>query len=412
MLEFFSNQKDVVMNSHNRLKKNFLLLAVLISIAKINGMACDTKKAVVIKPFIDLMYTPKGGRNMLLTQFLFNELITITGETKQDSNGNQWLRIESHEQTKYAHSTHDWKKYRGFIRSSDVIIFSENLIPNAVIKKLWAPIYQSADSTAKPCMELPLGAHVMVSDAVPSENGMIGTVLPDENGLKEYFIHQEDVYFLDSIIREDYHQLCYIIGQHALAFEGMPYTLGGRSPISSDKNRISSVDCSGLVNLAYRACGLLVPRKAHAQFLVSQKVTCAKDLQPGDLIFFGSTVNGSMYMNHVVLYLGDGMAIEANGKGLNRRVRIILLERLCRLPLEAIYNGCLCTEGVRRGNNIFLGTFRNSLQYLREATCTMFKGDSFFLREAGRDAAAEEDEYKRGLTRKFARPINLRISKL
>ncbi len=87
----------------------------------------------------------------------------------------------------------------------------------------------------------------------------------------------------------------------ALSFLGVPYVWGGASR--------SGVDCSGLVMLAYEAAGIYLPHYSGAQFADTVRVPLW-DLQPGDLLFYG--YNGD---EHVAMYLGHGMMIEAPSTG-------------------------------------------------------------------------------------------------
>ncbi|PJA12110.1 MAG: hypothetical protein COX65_09060 [Elusimicrobia bacterium CG_4_10_14_0_2_um_filter_56_8] len=87
----------------------------------------------------------------------------------------------------------------------------------------------------------------------------------------------------------------------ARLFLGDKYYWGGRSAWG--------IDCSGLVNLAYRAWGLELPRNADAQYAASRSVAPA-NLKPGDLIFSSETRKPD-FINHVMLYSGGGKLIEA-----------------------------------------------------------------------------------------------------
>ncbi|HEY9617106.1 MAG TPA: C40 family peptidase [Microcoleaceae cyanobacterium] len=70
-------------------------------------------------------------------------------------------------------------------------------------------------------------------------------------------------------------------------------------------------DCSGLMQAAFASVGIWIPRDAYQQEAFTQAIALA-DLQPGDLIFFGS-VNRTK-ATHVGLYLGEGRYIHSSGK--------------------------------------------------------------------------------------------------
>lgn len=81
---------------------------------------------------------------------------------------------------------------------------------------------------------------------------------------------------------------------------GKPYSWGGSGP--------GSFDCSGLTAWAWRAGGVSLPHNAAAQQGSGTPVD-RSNLQPGDLVFFGSPAY------HVGLYVGDGMMIHAPTTG-------------------------------------------------------------------------------------------------
>lgn len=81
---------------------------------------------------------------------------------------------------------------------------------------------------------------------------------------------------------------------------GTPYRLGGNTP--------EGLDCSGLVEMAYRAAGIPVPRTAHDQF---RELPGVHEARPGDLLFFGSGRKAT----HVGIYQGNRQMIHAPGRG-------------------------------------------------------------------------------------------------
>lgn len=72
---------------------------------------------------------------------------------------------------------------------------------------------------------------------------------------------------------------------------GMPYIWGGTGP--------SGYDCSGLMQAAYAAAGIGIPRTATQQ-LKSGPAESFSRLRPGDLVFYGSPA----FAHHVAIYLG------------------------------------------------------------------------------------------------------------
>ena len=87
----------------------------------------------------------------------------------------------------------------------------------------------------------------------------------------------------------------------ARSFLGAPYEWGGMS------NR--GIDCSGLVHMAYRRAGRLVPRDAHEQEEAGSRVR-EDELQPGDLITYGDGDRA----DHVALWLGNDQILHSTGR--------------------------------------------------------------------------------------------------
>ncbi|MCQ0024073.1 NlpC/P60 family protein [Streptomyces somaliensis DSM 40738] len=86
---------------------------------------------------------------------------------------------------------------------------------------------------------------------------------------------------------------------------GKPYLWGATGP--------SGYDCSGLVQAAWRAAGVALPRTTYSQINAGQRVTRSQ-LAPGDLVFFYPGVS------HVGIYVGGGRMIHAPRPGSTVRV--------------------------------------------------------------------------------------------
>ena len=104
----------------------------------------------------------------------------------------------------------------------------------------------------------------------------------------------------------------------------VPYLWGGRSAFADD-HIPAGVDCSGLVNLAYRVNGKDIPRDAHEQFVKSRLIK-KEDLADADFIFW-SKQGSPEKISHVALYYGDERVLDAPGmEGSGKKVRDISLK--------------------------------------------------------------------------------------
>ena len=84
----------------------------------------------------------------------------------------------------------------------------------------------------------------------------------------------------------------------AQQYLGAPYVYGGASP--------SGFDCSGFVQYIYRQFGYSINRTATAQLANGTSVSY-NNMQPGDLVFFGSGSSAC----HVGLYIGNNKIVHA-----------------------------------------------------------------------------------------------------
>lgn len=71
-------------------------------------------------------------------------------------------------------------------------------------------------------------------------------------------------------------------------------------------------DCSGLMQTAFAASGIWLPRNSYQQEAFTQRIKI-EDLLPGDLIFFGE-----QRVDHVALFLGEGLYLHSSGKATGR----------------------------------------------------------------------------------------------
>ena len=93
--------------------------------------------------------------------------------------------------------------------------------------------------------------------------------------------------------------------KYALAQIGDKYVFGAAG--------LTYWDCSGLTMRAFAAAGVSLPHSSRAQYNYG-KAVAKKDLQPGDLVFFGKPIS------HVAIYLGPDRMLHAPRSG--SRVKI------------------------------------------------------------------------------------------
>jgi len=120
----------------------------------------------------------------------------------------------------------------------------------------------------------------------------------------------------------------------ALEQQGVPYVYGGESP--------AGYDCSGLVQAAYRAAGISLPRTAQEQYDAGPHLPAGAQLQPGDLVFFGQSPSD---VEHVGIVIAPGEMVDAPHTGTVVQVQTF--------PT---------TVGAKWGEQVYLGATRPAAQ--------------------------------------------------
>ena len=100
-----------------------------------------------------------------------------------------------------------------------------------------------------------------------------------------------------------------VSGRAAIAVAYVESKLG--DPYVYAANGPNEFDCSGLVQQAWLAAGIQLPRSSYEQYAALPEVPLS-ELKPGGLIFFFPSSEGP---SHVAMYVGDGMYVQETHPG-------------------------------------------------------------------------------------------------
>jgi len=138
------------------------------------------------------------------------------------------------------------------------------------------------------------GTEPRTSARAASPVGSVGSLTPaPDSGSGAFAPPEEATRVLDAVVRT------------ATDAMGTPYKWGGTGS--------GGFDCSGLIQYAYGAHGISLPRRSADQALVGQPVARAvADLSPGDILTFSDREGP---VTHVGLYVGGGQFIHSASNG-------------------------------------------------------------------------------------------------
>lgn len=242
---------------------------------------------------------PPALRDPVLdTQMLYGERVKCL------SAENGWLSVELLDQIDI--NTEGLKvPIKGYLQEHEAIPDTLNLPAQFVFKNLWVTVCSKPD-VATACMRLPLG--VALPGKRINDEWICVTLVTGQQG----FVKTTDCYEYATNPTTNENILRKRILDIATLFKGMPYGWGCRCPLdSTGTHNQTSVDCSALINLAYRASGFdTLIRNSRSQFNVCKKLESGADLKPGDCIFLARTSNPARVI-HIMLYAGNNHTIDA-----------------------------------------------------------------------------------------------------
>ena len=204
---------------------------------------------------------------------------------------NKWYRIQTPE------------KYIGWMDGSGLQLFTANEMEywrkadRYLYNHLSGYAYDAPTLRGNIITDLVLGDLFEVESAV---NRFLKIKIPD--GRRGYVRKSDCISFHDWSCSEPNVKSLLPV---AMQMMGTPYLWGGASG--------KAVDCSGFVKLVYYAQGIILARDASQQARYGESIDFnnINNLQPGDLLFFGSS---AQRISHVGIYLGEGNFIHSSGR--------------------------------------------------------------------------------------------------
>ncbi|ABF43057.1 Nlp/P60 [Candidatus Koribacter versatilis Ellin345] len=229
---------------------------------------------VVVVPVANMYSSPSASSDVVSQAILGSNVVTLQKKGK-------WVKAQTSDQ------------YTGWIEKRalrDAKNSSYATTGDTVqVTSLFANVYRETDVTAHaPIVTLPFESRVELIGHGSNDNGRwLQIRLPDK---QTGWIQSGDVSANPKIltIPESI--------ELAKRFLGIPYLWGGRSSFG--------YDCSGFTQMLVRSRGIYMPRDADVQASWTGVMPVdRKDLQAGDLLFFGSS---PQKITHTGMYIGNG----------------------------------------------------------------------------------------------------------
>lgn len=238
---------------------------------------------VASEPVIN-MYSQPTTNTDVVSQVVLGRMVTVLKKK------GAWRRIRTDD------------AYEGWIQRKTLLKLEQQESPYArrsgyyEVQVLQGNVYREADVTGHaPLLVLPFGSR-LEAVAVPVDEGWVQIRLPDN---RRGWIQSGDV------VRDPHPVSIDDMVALARRFMGITYLWGGVSSFG--------IDCSGFTQLLQRQRGIIMPRDADLQAAwVGMDVVEPAALQPGDLLFFGTSMER---ITHTGMVIGGGEFIHATTAG-------------------------------------------------------------------------------------------------
>jgi cell wall-associated NlpC family hydrolase len=253
---------------------------------------------IVVVPVAN-MYSGPSDKTDVVSQAIYGSnvtLLTARGE---------WSRIQTAD------------RYKGWVPSRHLRLIqngagyaTEGVIVQ--VESLFANIYREPDVTRhKPVITVPFETRLVV---IPDENAPDektgegkGTHKGTQDGWLQVRLPDKSSAWIQSgdVVADPKPLSIPESIELAKRFLGIPYLWGGSSSFG--------FDCSGFTQMLMRSRGFNMPRDADKQAAWTGVISVdRKDLQPGDLLFFGASPKS---ITHTGMYIGDGQFIHDSTTG-------------------------------------------------------------------------------------------------
>jgi gamma-D-glutamyl-L-lysine dipeptidyl-peptidase len=248
---------------------------------------------VVVVPVAN-MYSAPSDKSDVVSQAIYGSnviLLVSRGE---------WSRIQTSDRYKGWISSH----YLRIVLKGDGYATSG---PTVQVESLFASLYNEPDVTRhKPVLTIPFESRLEVVPEKPQDAGQDAKKGSHEGWLQVRLPDMRSAWVQAGDVVSDQKVLTIPESiELAKRFMGLPYLWGGRSSFG--------YDCSGFTQMLVRARGINMPRDADQQAAwAGVNPVERKDLQPGDLLFFGRSTKD---ITHTGMYIGDGQFIHDTTHG-------------------------------------------------------------------------------------------------
>jgi len=256
------------------------LVAFIALVAILSTPAAYAKSGlhVVVVPVAN-MYSGPSDQKDVVSQAIYGsnvKLLLARGE---------WSRIQTDDHYR------GWtpSRYLRLIQNGDGYATSGKTVQ---VQSLFANLYHETNVTRhKPVITIPFESRLeVIAEGTGDDEGWLQVRLPD---MRSAWVRAGDV------ISDPQPLTIPESIELARRFLGFPYLWGGRSSFG--------FDCSGFTQMLVHSRGITMPRDADLQAAWSGLAAVERqDLQPGDLLFFGSSAK---HITHTGMYIGDGQFI-------------------------------------------------------------------------------------------------------